>query len=64
MFGSDFFNGVTHQIDKMMGELFQHKNIAPAELKAMEYPELVYWYRWWEPYRDEMIRQQKELAKR
>jgi hypothetical protein len=48
----------------MMGELFQHKNIAPSELKAMEYPELVYWYRWWEPQREEIKRQQKELAKR
>jgi hypothetical protein len=63
----DFFNGVTRRIDQWMGELFVHKNVAPAELKSMDYAELKYWYSWWEPEREELKRQaqkQKELAKR
>jgi hypothetical protein len=45
-----------------MGELFQHKNISPSELKAMDYSELKYWYGWWKPQRDyikEMARKQQ-----
>lgn len=48
MSGCSFFNGVAHQIDKWMGVLFIHKNIAPAELKQMDYLELEYWHSLWE----------------
>lgn len=42
----NFFNGVAHRIDKWMGELFVYKNVSPAELKSMDYPELKYWHSW------------------
>lgn len=62
MFRGNFFNGVAHRIDKWMGELFLYKNISPAELKSMDYPELKYWYTWWIPQRDELKRQAKMQA--
>jgi hypothetical protein len=67
MFGSDFFNGVTRRVDTWMGELFRHKNVSPAELKAMDYAELRYWYSWWEPEKEhllELARRQKDFDKR
>jgi hypothetical protein len=50
-----------------MGELFRHKNVSPAELKAMDYAELRYWYSWWEPEKEhllELARRQKDFDKR